>query len=213
MTAGDIIKDVAVLLNDRDQVQWADADLLPYVKLAFKEFSLRCREHGLESVKEVSAKVAIPTSKTTITISDILDLSYPIKLEERASGSTDLYEPMTELSWEPQLDKSDSLLYWNWREDEIKLVGATTAREVLVYYKKLFTEVSTTSTAITITDASLFLSHKAGALCAALAGGNFERAAALNESAEQHIESYFNAQVKSKQATTIRHRGYRRIHG
>lgn len=210
MTADDIMADAAVLLNDREQVQWSDTDLLPFLQKAYREFSLRARELGIQSIMEVSAKVDIPTSKTSITTTDILDLSYPIKLAERADGSADLYYPMTELTWDPQIEKAESLDYWVWREDEIKLVGATTAREVLVYYKKNVTEISTGITPIYILDSRLFLAARTAALAAALAGGNMERAQILNDDAEESIQSYFNSQIKSKQGNVVRHKSYRR---
>ena len=210
MTADDIITDAAVLLNDREQVQWSDTDLLPFVQKAYREFSIRSRELGIQSMLEISAKVEIPTSKTSITTSDILDLSYPIQVLEREDGSSDLYSPMTELQWEPQQEKAQSLDYWIWREDEIKFLGATTAREVIVHYKKNVTEISSIATPIAIIDSRLFLAARAAALASALAGGNMERASILNMDAENALQSFFNSQVKSKQGNAIRHKAYRR---
>lgn len=211
MFASEVMLDAAALLNDREQVTWTNTDLLPFLKRAVKEFNLRAKELGIQIVQEISAKLEIPVGKTSITVLDLPDLGYPNMVSERADGSSDTYVPMTELNVDPQITAESSLNYWIWREGEIKLIGATTAREVIVYYKKGLLEVTGTATNLTETDASLFLSGKTAALASALAGGNFERAGVLDNDAEKHIQSYFNSQVKSKQATApVRHKAYRR---
>ena len=210
MLASDVMADAAVLLNDREQVTWTNVDLLPFLQKAHRELSLRSKELGIQSIEKISTKVEIPTTKFSITATDITDLSYPIKLEERLDGSSDLYSPMTEVVWSPQALPTTSLNIWSWQDNEIKLIGATTAREVIVYYKKNITEISTAATPILDLDTRLFLGSKTAAFASALAGGNFERANVLAIDAEAQLQAYFNTQVKSKQIQAIRHKGYRR---
>jgi len=210
MTAGDIMASAAVLLNDSAQFEWTDTALLPYLQKAWTEFKLRIKEQGVVDLKEISTTVSVPTSKTTISTSDIADLSYPISLEERESGSSELWTPMEERNWEPNIDKDTCLLYWTWREQEVKLLGATVAREVRLKYIKSLGTLSSDLSVITIEDAELFLAARTAAIASALGNGNFERAQILDADAEIHFQTYLNIQTRAKQAFPIRHSRYRK---
>lgn len=210
MTAEDIMVGSEALLNDTGEVIWDVDTLLPYVKRAYAELTLRLREYGVPVVREVSSVIEVDTAKTSITKTDITNLAAPIFLEERLNGTSDLFTPMTEKDWLPNEDKTDSLRYWVWMAGEIRLLGALTDREVRVKYVISPTPIATKDSVILIEGAQLFLETRTAAIAAGLAGGNFERASALAAEAESNFQSFLNSEVRSKQRFATRHRGYRR---
>jgi hypothetical protein len=207
MIVSDILPDSAALLNDAAGLQWSNSVLLPYFKIAYDEAVKRYQDEGIAFVSEVSSALTVTAGAKSITT--LTDLIAPIKLEERAALSSDLYFPMQEESWEPDVELTEELRYWTFREGEIKLVGATVNREVRVYYTKSLSSITTVGNTVAIPDAKLFLMYRTSALAAGLSGGNSERARELDNEAERAFQAIINVQVKAKQGNPVRHRGYR----
>ena len=214
MTFETILESAASLLNDTSQYVWTEDALLPYLRLAWKELLLRSKERGLSATQEVSAALQISVGDTSITRTDISDLGRPVEVFERLYDSSDEYVKMTEISWEsPGPDPVGELLYWTWREGEIKLIGALTIRDVLVRYIKNDIPISsmTTTVPVPFEDSEVALTYRTAGLAAGLSGGNLKRAEELNTVAKMHLDSFFNIQIKDKQVVKIaRHKGYRR---
>ena len=214
MTFETILESAASSLNDTSQYTWTEDALLPYLRLAWKELLLRSKERGLAATQEVSAALQIIVGDVSITRTDITDLGRPVEVFERLYGSSDDYVKMEEINWEsPGPDPSVELLYWCWREGEIKLIGATTVRDVKIRYIKNDIPISSKDTVVPIPfeDAELSLSYRTAGLAAGLSGGNLERANELNITAKAHQDSFFNIQIKDKQSVKVaRHKGYRR---
>lgn len=208
MIAEEVLTEASGLLNDENRDLF-DADmLLPHLIKAHGELDLHMQAAGLQNLMETSSVISVPTSKTTITLSDITNLIYPKKLWERLAGSSVLYTPMVESMWLPQRDKADSLLNWAWTGNEIKLVGATSAREVKVDYLKGLTALTTKNDSIPYPQSKLFLASRVAAIASARLQ-NYTKAEMFNSDAETWLEKFLNIQIKSKQSSAIRHRRMR----
>jgi len=207
MIASDILPDSSALVNDSGGLTWNNAVLFPYLKLAYDELVKHYQDAGVSFLSEVSTVVDVAAGIKSIT--SITDLILAKKLEERADGSTGLYTPMTETDWELGIDLTEELRFWNFREGEIKLVGATSAREVRVYYMKTLSSLSTVSSTVAIPDGKLFLVYRTAALAAGLSGGNGDRALELNREAQFFKDTLINIQVKGSQGLPVRHKRYR----
>lgn len=208
MFVSDILSSAASLLNDRDKVTWTDAVLLPYYQKAHKEIVQAYENNGSPILKEVSALTTVAIGEKTITT--ITDIRTPLKLFERASGSSDKFKEMRETDWEPEDEPGDTLKYWNWREGVITLLGATTARQVKLRYIKTIEAPNSANSTVVVPEAELFLASRTAALAAGLSGGNFERASALASDAEVFKFGTLNNQTQGLQGSVIRKRGYRR---
>jgi len=208
MLVSEVVADAAALMNDVPRAIWTDAVLLPYYQKAHRELVEVLENHSVPILKETSALTTVVAAATSITT--ITDIRVPLKLWERASGSTDLFGSMTETEWEPEIDLTSELRYWSWRENVIVFPGATTDRQVKLQYIKTLDAPSSVNASVTVPEARIFLSARTAAICAALAGGNFERAAALDSDAQEALWRTINSMVKTMQGLPARRRGYRR---
>lgn len=207
MLVSEVTADAAALLNDPSQLTWTDTILLPYYQKAFRELVEVLEGHSVPMLKEASAAVTVAAGATSIT--SITDIRLPLVLWERASGSTDPFTKMEETSWEPETEQTNELRYWSWREGSIVFVGATTDREVKLQYIKTLAAAATINSNVTIPEGRLFLTSRTAAIAAALGGGNFERAAALDSDAQEALWRVVNISTKSMQALPVRRKGYR----
>lgn len=208
ITAAEPLTESKVLLNDPSGTIYADAKLIPLMQKAYRELQTKMMLNGLPVLKE--SATAVPVAIGVVALGDgsglPTDFIYPIELAERNSGSTDLYEDMDETEWEQTLLPSTSLLYWNWREEEIKFLGATTAREVRIRYMKGLTRITATTTPISITNAVTYLAVRTAAIAALVLGSNPTRASALQGDAGSALDDLLGVLVKRQQAIPIRRR-------
>jgi hypothetical protein len=207
MFVSDILEDSAALLNDPIQATWKNVVLFPYYKKAHKEMVQAYENHGASILNEVSTLVTVTVG--TVIITSLTDIRTPLTLWERASGSSDKFVEMEEKAWEPELDQANTLRYWVWREGAINLLGATTERQVKLLYIKQLLPPSSENSTVTIPEAELYLAARTAALAAALSGGNFERASALEADAQEAQFRILNNQAHSSQGVPIRKKGYR----
>lgn len=208
MLVSEVTADAGALLNDPSQLTWTNTVLLPYYQKAFRELIEVLENHSVPILKEVSTLTTVTAGETSITT--ITDIRTPLTLWERASGSSDLFTKMKETEWEPEIDLTTELRYWNWREGTVVFPGATTDRQVKLLYIKTLDAAATVNSAITIPEARTYLASRTAAIAAALAGGNFERAAALDSDSQEALWRVVNSMVKSMQALPARRRGYKR---
>jgi hypothetical protein len=203
----------AAQLNDANQSTYVNAVLLPHLKNAFKRLSSEFNVHDLKYTEEVSADLSVGIGVVALVYGGSpalpADLIQPIQLWEKASGaSTTLYEPMDEVEVLSIRDQDDELLEWNWREGEIKFVGATTVRDVRILYEKLMAQVSTENTSIALIDVDLFLSSQTAAYAALIVGGNRELAQFNQAIADDELGKIIRNRVKKRQAQPTRRLPY-----
>lgn len=208
ITASTVLTEAKGLLNDPSGYIYSDDKLIPLLQKAYGELQTKMMLNGLPVLKETS--VAIDVVAGTVVLGDgsglPTDFIYPIELGERADGSTELFEDMEETDWEVTEQATDRLRFWNWREEEIKFLGATTAREVRIRYMKGLTRITAVSTPIAVNNATTFLAARCAAVAAFVIGSNPTRAEALQGDAGSALSDLLGILVKRQQGLPVRRR-------
>lgn len=207
-TAQEPLDEAKGLLNDPSGHIYTDARMIPLLQKAYRELQNKMMLNGLPVLKEVSSVVDVTAGTVALGDGSGLpsDFIYPIELEERADGSSELFQGMTEREWEPEIEQTTYLRFWNFREEEIKFVGATTDREVRIKYMKGLTRITATSTPIPIIGATPYLAARAAALAAQFIGENPSRASDLNGDAAMQRDDLIALLVKRRQGLPVRRR-------
>lgn len=154
-------------LNDQGQQIWTNALLLPFLKEAHRDLLLTLLHNGIPVIREKSAAINI-TAVTGLIVTLPADLVEPISLKERAQTSTSVtdYVSMEEKDFEPDTPQTTELRYWCWREEAINLVGATTARTVLLRYLKSLATITAVGDSLGFILAEIFLGPQTAAYAA-----------------------------------------------
>ena len=208
LTAATPLAEAKVLLNDPSGTIFQDTKIIPLLQKAYAELQTKMMLNGLPVLKEASATTTVNAGVTALGDGSGLpsDFIYPIELAERTSGSADRFEPMDEKAWEPDVEQSEKLIYWNWREEEIKFVGATANRDVRIRYMKGLTRITADTTPLYVNNCTTYLAARAAALAAFLHGGNPQRGAALADDATNALNDLLGILVKRQQGVPVRRR-------
>jgi hypothetical protein len=104
------------------------------------------------------------------------DMLYPVKLWERTNGSNDYFFPMRQPTFGlPSRYQAISFIDWEWREDAIWLLGATTVRDVRMRYYAAFPQffsedLDFTTTFVPIMDSLDAIAYKCAVKYATMLG-------------------------------------------
>jgi len=207
-TAQDPVTEAKALLNDPNGHIYPDDRVLPLLQKAYRELQQKFMLNGVVVLKEVSAD--IPVTAGTVLLGDgsglPSDFVSPIELEERSLNSSELFQSMKQLDWEPNAHQGPSLHVWNFREEEIKFLGATSDREIRLKYYKGLTRITSLSTPIPVIGAVTFLAARTAAIAAYVIGENGPRSEALNGDAGMALHELLAMHVKQRQSLPIRRR-------
>jgi hypothetical protein len=196
------LKIARTYLGDDRGVKFTDATLMPKLQQAHRELQLKLWLNGLPVTKEVSAIFTVPAGAVDLGVNQPTDLIEPQLMKEKAVGEPiSRFIDMTEVNELPDVDQSDSLRYWCWREEIITLLGATTTREVRLDYIKGLTIPVLKTDPIGFILGEAFL----GPRTAALAGAD------SNEDAQNRLSEIIAANVRGSQSLPTRRRPYRRF--
>lgn len=213
MTAGDVGERARkVFMNDADAQLYSNTILLPFIQQAYGELQIELTANGLQVTKEVSTTLVVAAGVSpTITVDNINDLVIPLELFERAVGET-FFIPMGKLTWEPEAERTETLRYWNWRENEIKMLGSTAIREIKVRYIKGLPAPINENSLILINSSLEFLAARASGLASQFVGGNVARADTCNIDAGRLLPKLVSIEVLANQGIGVRRKpfGYRR---
>lgn len=202
-------------LNDADARVWLNAKLLPYFKTAYDEYQTILNNNDLETIDAIADPLVIPAG---IIIYNPLppDFVWPVKLEERDAGSTALYDMMTPLRWNINIQPTTRFNYWSFYGDAITFPEATTDREVLLYYKQLYPVLPDTSGDPVIDKITTIYGHSLSALAARTAGliqrfalQNFSLADQCDGTWEKESFNVVNMYTKKRQAIPARPKPFR----
>lgn len=205
VTASAVFNGARTYLNDVNGTVWTDTNLLPYLIEAY--------EYGRNSQAVKGLPNAFKTDEQTITAGTVVyplipDLLIPVKVEERAAGEDPSFRVlMTETIWDPTLEPTENLNYWNWRNQDINFLGALTDRVVTVSYMGDMdpTGLTTGSTSL-LGNVKSFLSAKTAALVHSLANQNMTQAQICDDIAEKELGKILAVQSKARQAVPGRFR-------
>lgn len=207
--AAEICGTVRALLNDSVTAVFSNDYLRPYLNMAYRELQNKLEDNGIPYLEEVSAVITVPALSTVITVPS--DFVRPIHLYERPDGSSEDFVQVAELDDEPINNPTENkIIWWVWREGEIKISSPNNARAVRLRYVKDLGELVNDGSQIAFTRGRAFLENRTAGLAASFQGENQSRAAELNAVAGVELASLIRTEVKKLQSTPVRNKPFMR---
>lgn len=198
-----------IFLNDSAGSLYTTAKLIPLGKRAYRDLQREMVKNGAKVFKEVSSGYIDVAAGATVLSAPPADLLRPIKLYERADGSSDTGSLMEEVGWDPNELQSSTLRKWVWREEAIRFLGATVVREVRVDYIKSLTDLVDQDSTLGFLHADAFMSPWIAAYVAQFMMNNPSRAEELRKIAYMGLETMLTLLVQEQQGVPIRRKGFR----
>lgn len=213
MTSGDVMNEARkVYLNDAGASLYTDAILIPFVSAAYDWLMQKLELANTTHLEEISTAITVTAGSTILTLPS--DFVKAVRLKERSVGATDAdWIDMTKKDWEPTEVKSPELQFWTDREDGIKFLGATTDRQVLLYYYKTLTPITTNAIVIPVVNALRSLALKTASLAAMSIGQNMTLADKYSSMAEEAKDDLIINNIKNQQNLPVRRRRISRTRG
>jgi len=209
---------VAALMNDPAKTDYTYAAQLIYLNMAIDQLVENMNDNHSPISNSTSGSIRVPigVNRLSYTIEEAPiyppDLVEVQGISERLYGSTDPLVPMTKrefIGFEPA---QDALLYWAWEELRIKFNnnGARTEREIVLQYVRTnLLHADDENSIIHLSTSISYLSFKTASLCARFIGENEQRAAILEQEADEALERMESIQNKGKHHIVTRHRPFR----
>jgi len=185
-TAGQITALVRSLLNDAAGNLFTDAVLLPYVNSGYRKVqrALANIQSGtflsdnvllvVPAVTQVDASAQVSITDATAPPNQLpADLLVPVKLWERANGSSDDFMEMTDLTDHdglPSEPQSQMLRYWEWRADGLYFLGATQDTQIRLRYQKSYPDLTDATSPVLVRQAQEAIAYYAAAMAGAARG-------------------------------------------
>ena len=214
MIASEVMDRSRVHLNDAGGDIFNNDVLLPFLSSAWEELQSTMQAHGLPIMTETSSMILLPAggiSLGTVAVPPYptlpMNFIEPKAVYERAPG-TMRWEEMTEAHGIINYNPQTSLGVWEWDGDNLKFIGATGEREILLRYLKGLPEITSESTNLPITGAKRYLALKTAAEAADDIGQNRARSDRLETKAEFESNRFLAIRVKGQQDHSVRRRGY-----
>lgn len=207
LLASEVMDEAAsVYLNDAAKARWPYTVLLPYLKSAVGELQSELESNDLPPLHEIATIITVNIGEVALALPT--DFVFPIYLEERAVGET-RWQPMDELSWEPDADLTDKLRVYVFREGIIQLLGATTARQVRLRYLRSLNQIVSENSVIEVSNAKGFLAARTAGLASQFGGSATVRGENANGRAEYFKRLIISSITKRLQDRPVRRRRYR----
>jgi len=203
------------LINDAAGSVFNDATLMPLLNSAYRALQRELAEAGVSVlVSQVDLDLPLTSGLTTTEFSDTstpqlpTDLVVPHQLWEQQSGSSDLFVPMEKIvSGLPNLQPGSFLRMWEWREDTIQLLGATSEVTVRLRYEKVLPQLVLGTDPILIRASNDALAYATAAV-AARARGARALAADMQSTALGAIEKLIERYIRPEQFKARRRKPY-----
>jgi hypothetical protein len=213
---------VRSLLNDAAGNLFTDAVLLPYVNSGYRKTqrALANIQSGsflsddvlliLPAVAQVDASVQVSITDATAPPNQLPpDLLVPVKLWARASGSSDSFAEMTDLTDHdglPSEPQSQTLNCWEWRADGLYFVGATRDTQIRLRYQKSYPDLTDASSPVLIRHSQEALAYAAAAMAGAARGA--PQAERWDAAAADALEDLIARATQREQQTGRRRRPF-----
>lgn len=158
-----------MMLDDQNVQLWQDNILMPMMYQAHLELQQFLKSRASPVMKGYDY-LTLPHYQTQFP-ANIGDLTSPIFLWERPSGSSVDFSPMTETDVLPLTPPINSVLtYWMWFQNQIIFTGANIDTDVIVFYWRRVPVPTQPSDLIGIIDGEQYLSPRIAALAAGSVG-------------------------------------------
>jgi len=221
-TAGQITALVRSLLNDAGGNLFTDAVLLSYVNSAYRKVqrALANIESGTfltNNVLLVVPALAQADASAQVSITDgtappnqlPTDLLVPMKLWERANGSSDDFIEMADLTGHdglPSEPQTPMLRYWEWRANGLYFLGATRDTQIRLRYQKSYPDLTDATSPVLVRHAQEAIAYAAAAMAGAARGA--PQAERWDGAAADAIEDLLVRATQRDQQTTRRRRPF-----
>lgn len=207
-TAGDVMDDAAVLLNDAQQNLYDYTVQLPFLRMVMRDLEQQLDLNGNPINLISEAEIAVAAGITALPLPDNFFL--PSKLLEKSS-TDEFFTPMVEKAdvGTLEVEQTDMLTYWDYRHNDINLLGSTVPKTVKLIYWRFLDEIVDEDSLSEISGARNILSHKVASKCARYVGGNKDKANDLNAEAEMSLDVLLSIGVKNNQGRRVRRKAFR----
>lgn len=217
MLASEVMNASASLLNDTALSIFTYTTQIPYLNIAMSELQEECELNNVPITNKTSAAIVVAAGITGIgggggqpnLPSGLVE---PLDLQERATGSTYSYIPMTRSDFLPSnLTATTLLCFWSWEGEVIKFPenGATGSIDIKMHYmRSIFPTIISENDQIIMTNSKTFLTYRNAALCAQFIGENESRAADLNGMAMLALGRALGISTKGRQSIFTRRRPF-----
>jgi hypothetical protein len=221
-TAGQITSLVRSLLNDAQGNLFTDTVLLPYANSAYRKLQRTLGNAGgggfiqddvllvVTAVNAVDTSLQVSITDATAPPNQLpTDLLVPIKIWERASGSSDEFDEMVDLTRHgglPSRAQSLNLSVWEWRADGVYFLGATQDTQIRLRYAKAYPDFTDATSAILIRNAQEAIAYATAALAGWSRGSPL--AQKWDDAASDAIEDLVIGAVRREQQSSHRRRPF-----
>lgn len=191
-------------LNDDNIITWPDQTLIPKAQEAHRELQTELWVIGSGLVRKTSNIITVPLGTTNLHEINLQpeDLLTPTAIYEASTVAED-WLPMTEQAYfPPGLQPTTSLVFWQWLDEEIKFVGCTQARRIIIHYRRLIPIPTSATDVIGILFAESYLAARTAAIAAGSVG-NADAYAAMTALAKENLAKLIAAN-RGQQKTGIR---------
>jgi|HubBroStandDraft_5_1064220.scaffolds.fasta_scaffold151817_1 hypothetical protein len=203
------------LINDAAGSVFNDGTLMPLLNSAYRALQRELAEAGVSVlVSQVDLDLPLTSGLTATELTDTstpqlpTDLMVPHQLWEHQSGSSDLFVPMEKIvSGLPNLQPGSFLRMWEWREDTIQLLGATSEVTVRLRYEKVLPQLVLGTDPILIRASNDALAYATAAV-AARARGARALAADMQTTAMEATEKLIERYIRPEQFKARRRKPY-----
>lgn len=205
----------ARLLGDPLARKFTPDKLQPFFEMAYEELVGEMARYHVAKQKR-AVLYTLPANTTTLTpeTAGISNFGEMIRMEERRSGSSDLFTLVEVVDRLPQVDPTDKLLYQEWYDDTWHFLRASNNIELRINYWD--SGVAPTTGSVGLDGAKNFLAYRTAA-AAALPYGNVELGRDLDRQARGpqldggagFMHTFIQAQVTAAQQMQLQPPAYR----
>ena len=203
------------LVNDAAGSVFNDATLMPLLNSAYRALQRELAEAGVSVlVAQVDLDLPLTSGLTATELSDTstpqlpTDLMVPHQLWEQQTGSGDLFVPLEKIvGGLPNLQPGTFLRMWEWREDTIQLLGATSEVTVRLRYEKVLPQLVFGTDPILIRASNDALAYATAAV-AARARGARALAADMQSTALEATQKLIERYIRPEQFKARRRKPY-----
>jgi hypothetical protein len=210
------------LLNDAAGNTFTDQLLIPFAQMAYRRINkslgnIKSATYIQDNVLLIVPAIAAVDASAQVSITDAtpppnqlpVDLLVPLKVSERASGSTDDFQEMTDMTDEaglPSQPQSTQLMYWEWRMDGLYFIGATQDTQIRLRYQATLGDVTSPVASVLLRDGQ----NTMALLTAAMAGlsRGSPLAGSYKTQGDDALESMKDTVIHQMQNQTRRRRPY-----
>lgn len=203
------------LINDAAGSVFNDATLMPLLNSAYRALQRELAVAGVSVlVSQVDLDLSLTSGLTTTELSDTstpqlpTDLMVPHQLWEQQTNSGDLFVPLEKIvGGLPNLQPGTFLRMWEWREDTIQLLGATSDVTVRIRYEKVLPQLVLGTDPILIRASNDALAYATAAV-AARARGARALAADMQSTAMEATQKLIERYIRPEQFKARRRKPY-----